>query len=303
MLVFRDALKKENAFFVKDFYLNGVLQMEGFYKDKLLKQKTDTFKSYYLNGKTSSIIAYKNGKKHGEAKWYFITGKLSKLANYNMGELTGKWMYYNEEGNIDCEIEDVNINKVKELYRSPIYFEGKDALNEYLKKVIDPLEALGDQFYGRTSAYFKIDDTGKVIDVDIILHGTIEMDSIIIKHILKMPKWEPAIENGKPVSYRHYIPFKFSGNSKTLPISDKKLARGFFVSGVKDYKEGEYDEAVFKFKQAVIFNKMEAKYHYYSGHGYYKTWKKDFACEYWKIADMLDSKILKKEIKDLCNIK
>ena len=44
----REVTKMDDKYLVKDFYLNGILQMEGSYKDKSLKQKTATFKRYYL---------------------------------------------------------------------------------------------------------------------------------------------------------------------------------------------------------------------------------------------------------------
>jgi antitoxin component YwqK of YwqJK toxin-antitoxin module len=300
----REVLKKDDVFFVKEYYLNGLLKMEGSYNDKSFEKRNGTFKFYYLNGNISSIIEYENGNRHGVAKKYFITGKLSKSINYTMGKLSGSWTYYNEEGKIDCEIENATSNKVKELYRSAIFDGGKKAINEYFRKVGSQLSILGGELYGQTYASFKVDETGDVSDVDIILHGTIEMDSIIIKHILKMPKWKPALENGKPTSYRYYVPFRFSSNSKKGSISDDKIAKGFFTSGVKDYKEGKFEEAVYKFEKAVKFNTMEAKYHYYLAHGYYQTKKKDFACEYWRIVDILDDKILEKEdaIKNLCNL-
>jgi hypothetical protein len=48
---------------------------------------------------------------------------------------------------------------------------------------------------------------------------------------------------------------------------------------------------------------MEAKYYFFLGHSYYNLKKPDFACANWSVANSLDSTILKKEIKDLCNLK
>ena len=47
---------------------------------------------------------------------------------------------------------------------------------------------------------------------------------------------------------------------------------------------------------------MEAKYYYLLGHSFYMQKKHDFACENWSIANSLDSEILKKATKDLCNL-
>ena len=71
----------------------------------------------------------------------------------------------------------------------------------------------------------------------------------------------------------------------------------------KNELKEKYEKAIFKLIQAISRNNMEAKYYFLLGHSYYNLNKPDFACADWSVANSLDSTILKKEIKALCNLK
>lgn len=299
----REIIKMDDKFLVKDFYLNGTLQMEGSYKDKSLKQKTGTFTYYYLNGKPSSILNYKNGKKYGIAKWYTISGKLYKSLNYLMGDLEVDEELYNSEPSIVSEQQKSETITDLETDRPLNYKGGQKAIAAYFKTLDYPFEAYRDDLYGQIHAVVEIDETGTVGDVDIIIHGSPKIDSTIISNIQKMSAWIPAIKNGRTVSSRFAFAIRLTLGTDRASVSDAILAKGFFKSGVSDYKNGKYDKATFKFNKATLLKPMEAKYQYYLGHGYYKTGNKQFACEYWNIAHRLDNQILKKEVKRLCGIK
>jgi len=293
-----------NIWLVKDYYLNDSIHMTGNFLDKNLTRKTDTLKYYYPNGKLSSAVVYKNDLKHGIANFYNITGNLSKSANYSMDVPTGKWIWYNEDGSIENELDNVNPDILSENYSHAAYVGGNEEKHEYLKKAdYSKQNQMGTiAIYDRTFTTFQINEEGRVTDVDIIVHGTKEMDSAIIKHLYNMPKWIPEKENGKFVASNQVLAIKFSKRSEKV-LSDKILGEAFFNSGVDDYKVEKYDKAVFKLLQAIRRNNMEAKYYYLLGNCYYHLKKQDFACEDWAIANSFDREILKNEIKDLCNLK
>jgi antitoxin component YwqK of YwqJK toxin-antitoxin module len=287
---------------VQDYYLNDSTRMIGNFLNKKLTQKIDIFSYYHPNGKVSRITEYKNGRKHGNEKFYYITGNLSQSANYNLGEATGKWIWYNEDGNIENELDNVNRNVLDENYSHAEYIGGKKKLIEYLKKADYSLQKGMIAIYNRTFTTFEINEEGNVTDVDIIVHGTEEMDSVIIKHLYNMPKWRAAKKNNKYIKSNYVLPIRFSKQSNKV-LSDKIIGEAFFTSGVDDYKEKNYKKAIFKIIKAISRNHMEAKYYYLLGHCYYNLKKQDFACENWTIANSFDNGILKKEIKDLCNLK
>jgi hypothetical protein len=299
----RTVHNQDNIWVVRDYYLNDSIRMTGNFIDKKLTQKTDTFTSFHPNGKLSHTVVFKNDRKHGNEKFYYITGNLSRSANYNMGEVTGQWIWYNEDGSIENELDNVNPNILSENYSHAEYIGGRGKLIEYLNK-LDYRSLIKGRtaIYDRTFTTFQINEEGSVTDVDIIIHGTKEMDSAIIKHLYNMPKWNAEKKNGKYVTSNHILPIVFSNKSEKV-LSDKIIGEAFFNSGVNDYKEENYEKAIFKLLQAISRNHMEAKYYYLLGNCYYILKNKDFACEDWSIANSLDSEILKKEIKDLCNLK
>jgi len=295
----RTVQDQNDIWVVKDYYLNDSLRMTGQFLDKNLTQETDIFTYYHMNGNLSRIIEFKNGVKHGNEKTYTISGTLLQSGNYNMGEVTGKWIWYNEDGTIENKLENVNPNILSENYAPAGFPGGKKKLNEYLNKVNINLKDGNKSYHGNIVTTFQINEEGNVTEVDIILHGTKEMDSAVIKHLYNMPKWRAQKKNGKYVTSNYVLPIILDHQSKK--VNDKVIAEAFFNSGGLDYKEGKYEKAIFKFIKAIGYNHMEAKYYFFLGHSYYNLKKQDFACANWSIANSLDNEVLKKEIKDLCN--
>ena len=209
----------------------------------------------------------------------------------------GEWIWYNEDGSIENKFDSINPNILSKNYSPAVYVAGN--LNEYLNKVNIKINNGNKAYYGNIITTFQINEEGNVAAVDIIIHGTKEMDSAIIKHLYNMPKWKPKKKNGKYTTSNYVLPIILGHQSKK--VNDNIIAEAFFNSGGLDYKEGRYEKAVYKFIKAIGYNHMEAKYYFFLGHSYYNLKKQDFACANWSVANSLDSEMLKKEIKDLCN--
>jgi len=292
---------KGDVWIVNDYYLNDSLFRTGNYLDKKLTLKTGVFNNYYLNGKLSSTVAYKDNTKHGNQINYYITGKVSKSTSFEMGEVTGKWIWYNQDGSIKNEIENITPNLLGEQYGSTAYVGGQKKLAEYINKLDFQFSKGYIALYNKTFVTFQVNEEGKVNDIDIIIHGTKKMDSVIIEHLSKMPKWKASKIGGKFVTNYAVLPLRISKQGKKV-LTDKVIGEAFFKSGTEDYKVENYDKANFKIIQAIRRNHMEAKYYFLLGHSYFKQKKMDFACEYWTIAHNLDKSILTKEIKEFCNL-
>ncbi len=300
---FQRTVKNQNdIWIVQDYYLNDSLYRTGSFIDKKLTQKTGMLTTYYQNGKVKRTAAFENNLKHGDEKFYNITGNISRLAHFDMGEATGKWIWYNEDGSIENELDNINRDTLDDYYVTAEYPGGKNKLIEYINKVDYKLRNGNMVFNGKTITAFKIDEKGDVTDIDIIVNGTKQMDSAVIKHLYNMPKWKAAKKNGKYVASYYTIPIAFGQQNNTI-LSDKNMGNAFYNSSTNDYKEEKYDKAIFKLLRAINYNHMDAKYYFLLGHCYFQQKKQNFACENWTIANSLDSGILKKEIKDLCNLK
>ena len=95
--VYQDSSK---MWIVKDYYMNGVLQMEGKFSDRKLKTQQGTAVYYHFNGRISSTGQFLDNKKIGFWKDYFSNGNLTAEGNMLNGENDSVWTYYHLNGAI-----------------------------------------------------------------------------------------------------------------------------------------------------------------------------------------------------------
>jgi len=78
--------------YVKDYYSDGQVQMEGYFLDSGKKQKEGTFTYYHPNGKISSKGVYKANKRSGTWIWYYSNDAIEEKGNFNKNGLrSGYW--------------------------------------------------------------------------------------------------------------------------------------------------------------------------------------------------------------------
>lgn len=80
---------------VKDYYINGGLQMEGTFKANI---KVDSFYFYYPNGKLMTKGLYQNNLRYGFWTNYYQNGKIKDKIGY-YGDFVCALEYYDEDGN------------------------------------------------------------------------------------------------------------------------------------------------------------------------------------------------------------
>lgn len=91
----------------KDFYINGILQGEGYYsKISKIDGEIDFIeegeqKNYYESGKLREKWYKKNGEMHGEDIMYYENGNLMYQTYYENGKPNGKYTKYDSTGTID----------------------------------------------------------------------------------------------------------------------------------------------------------------------------------------------------------
>ena len=91
----------------KDFYINGILQGEGYYsKISKIDGEIDFIeegeqKNYYESGKLREKWYKKNGDMHGEDIMYYENGNLMYQTYYENGKPNGKYTKYDSTGTID----------------------------------------------------------------------------------------------------------------------------------------------------------------------------------------------------------
>jgi len=109
------------------------------------------------------------------------------------------------------EIAEPIIKDFAELM--PSFNQGKSALEDYLQTQLNyPNEAYIAQREGKVVVAFVVDETGMVSQVEIIKGIGFGCDVEALRVIKNMPKWKPAMQNGKAVAVRLRLPIKFSLN-------------------------------------------------------------------------------------------
>jgi antitoxin component YwqK of YwqJK toxin-antitoxin module len=93
---------QKNGFWIVDYYMNGIKQMEGFSLNKSVnKEKFDGLVKYYFNdGVIYQEVNYTLGKINGERKIYFESGKLKEERDYEDGKMTGRFSEYYNTGEL-----------------------------------------------------------------------------------------------------------------------------------------------------------------------------------------------------------
>lgn len=92
------SLKVDGKYLIKDFYKNGVLQMEG----TSLKETEDFFDGkvmhYYQNGNLQSVTTYKNNIINGTVERYTDKGEIDMKVSFIDGKQNGDMILYYEKG-------------------------------------------------------------------------------------------------------------------------------------------------------------------------------------------------------------
>ena len=101
----------------------------------------------------------------------------------------------------------------QEFVIKPQYPGGKLALQKFIQEnLIYPKLALEKEIEGTVYISYRVDFDGKVVDVRNNKGIGFGCDEEAMRVIANMPKWKPAIQNGKPVSVHMRLPIQFALN-------------------------------------------------------------------------------------------
>lgn len=219
------SLNPDTSYVVRDFYLNGKIQMLGQVKNLETDGRFGHFEYYDKNGVKESEGEYILDKKHGQWKFYDSLKFLCKTEEYRNGELDGLLKMYYPNGKL----------KRKEVYKAdgflrgecydstgqeidffpyevmPEFPGGDDALMTYLQKKIKyPKSALKKEIEGNVIVRFVITPNGEVTDAKVTKAVSPEVDEEALRVVRSMPKWKPGLQDNIPVSVFFDIPINFS---------------------------------------------------------------------------------------------
>lgn len=114
----------------------------------------------------------------------------------------------------NCINQDAKLNKeVQQQNVRPQFPGGNKALVDFLSKNIKyPESAKQNKVSGRVVVMFQVDVDGTISNVSIAQSLTPECDKEAKRVVSLMPKWTPAIQNGKPIRSFYQIPIVFKLN-------------------------------------------------------------------------------------------
>lgn len=106
--------KKDNGFWIVDYYKNGTMQMEGFSTTNTYNSENfeGLVKYYFSSGVLSHELNFTNGKLEGNRKEYYESGDLKQHAKYKSGKREGAFKEYYENGKIKTRGKYRNGEKV-----------------------------------------------------------------------------------------------------------------------------------------------------------------------------------------------
>ena len=89
---------------VKDYYIDGKLQMTGRYRSDALNVRHGDFVYYHVNGEVSSKGSFAGDHKTGPWQWFHPDASLKEKGSYDKrGLKTGTWRSWYENGKTDFE--------------------------------------------------------------------------------------------------------------------------------------------------------------------------------------------------------
>lgn len=217
----------------KEWWDNGFKKTEGQYQDN---QKVGAWKNYSFDtGQLKNEMEHVNGKRNGMQKNYSKHG-LSSSYTYVMEEKEGPFIIYDSTGIVINE----GIYKADTLFEQSIVLDFDDSTVKHVevmpgfpgctnngddfeyrgcsqKKMLMfiygtlkyPADARENGLEGASVIRFTVDKDGSLIDITPLrgLCQSIENECLRVVHA--MPKWEPGMQDGKPIKVQFLLPIKF----------------------------------------------------------------------------------------------
>lgn len=316
----------KNLWEVKDYYLNGYLQMLGYYTDKsfAVSKQTDTITRYYLNGNIESKVVYKNGKKNGKYTHYFFDGSLKTSGNYLNDKLhgsyiewyfngnkkyefeydngipIGKWVWYDSDELIIISLDNASLSTVEEISHAHPKLKNNMSVSEYIKLIEYPNFDYNDYSIGLTHIEFTFDKHGNLSAFDIIIPSHSKFETAVIEHIKNMPVVSPAKKFGEDVESHFIVRLNFSSKDNKYELPKSTQADFYYNSAIKHLKLMDVQKAVDRLSMAAHLKRHDSEITYLLAESYFKIDKIHEACRWWLQTFNLDSEKVAFEKLKIC---
>lgn len=182
----------DSIYKVEDYYINGQLQVAGFYK-------THT----HILLRTITSLVYR----HGDFAYYNEKGEVTSKESFKNGILiTGSKVTYYDSSEKD-KIAKSGVLVFVQQMPEPRY----DVRSYISKNLKYPESGRLDKADGTVNIRFVVDEVGDIIDIEPVgskmLHVDLVKSALLI--VSKFPPWKPGVLNGKPVKVYYTLPVTF----------------------------------------------------------------------------------------------
>ncbi len=245
---YRKVEKKENKHWkINDYYIDGSIQMTGYFKKRSGKIKDGHFVYYYRdgqnvsegdykedkrtglwtfwfeNGQKKSEGSYKDGKKTGYWTYWYESGNKDKEGTYSDGKKDGKWRWYFENGKLSSEEDykhgsrigyhffddEGNEVSLEEAEHLPSFPGGKDSLAKFMKANLRYPDMVK-AHQGRVVVKFIVDKSGKISDYEIYKSAYRRLNEEALRVVGIMPDFVPAKRHNRVVKAFMLFPIRFT---------------------------------------------------------------------------------------------
>lgn len=176
------------------------------------------------------------------------------------------------------------------------------------KNMYYPTSAREQALEGRCYLNFLVNESGEISDIKVMkgVPGCYDCDNEAVRVIKLMPKWNPALIDGKPIKVYHNLPLTFLISGRTinhkLSIEEiyGKIANDYYNIGVKNTTNNELSLAAQNFHYCLRINPKDIDALYNLGTVYFKLNEKEKACEIWSRIKALEKPDADDLIKQYC---
>jgi TonB family protein len=175
----------------------------------------------YLN------LGFKDGVVNGIASHYYVNGNLKSSGFTENGITTGEWKYYKEDGEVmhiinydynpfsesrrQISPEVFSGNDINTGQRNPSFMGGGEEWLAFLEKTIRyPNDAADYPALGIVHVEFVVTDVGDVVSGHVVKSVNKPLDDEALRVLEEMPRWNPGLNYGIPVSMQMNMPLSFN---------------------------------------------------------------------------------------------
>ena len=143
-------------------------------------------------------INYNNGAR-AELTSYYKNGKIKRKEFHDKNDKVISGKCYDEVGN------EIAFTQFEIMPKAPY-----DLIQFLVDNMHYPKKARKQNITGRVVTKFVVDESGHIIDVEVVEHVSPELDAEAVRVISKMPPWSPGVRDDKAVKVYFTQPITFN---------------------------------------------------------------------------------------------